>query len=69
MAYEYSDEIREQQAKVKREITKLAKMRVEHLISTGQMPAPNSDKTLMPGGGKKEVKPASSPSQSRIASS
>ena len=38
MAYEYSQEIRDQQALVKREIKKLARMRREHLIATGQMP-------------------------------
>lgn len=38
MAYKFSKEIEEQQAKVKREIAKLAKMRTDHLISTGQMP-------------------------------
>ena len=38
MAYEYSQEIRDQQAVVKREIEKLARMRREHLIATGQMP-------------------------------
>ncbi|MYD09075.1 MAG: hypothetical protein F4103_06655 [Boseongicola sp. SB0673_bin_14] len=38
MAYQFSKEIEEQQALVKREIAKLAKMRTDHLISTGQMP-------------------------------
>ncbi len=38
MAYEYSQEIRDQQAIVKREIAKLNRMRREHLIATGQMP-------------------------------
>ena len=38
MAYEYSQEIRDQQAKVKREIEKLNRMRRDHLIATGQMP-------------------------------
>ena len=38
MAYEYSQEIRDQQAVVKREIEKLNRMRREHLIATGQMP-------------------------------
>ncbi len=38
MAYEYSKEIRDQQAVVKREIKKLNRMRREHLVATGQMP-------------------------------
>ena len=38
MAYEYSQEIRDQQAVVKREIEKLNRMRREHLIATGQLP-------------------------------
>lgn len=38
MAYEYSQEILDQQALVKRELEKLARMRREHLIATGQMP-------------------------------
>jgi len=38
MAYEYSKEIRDQQAIVKREIDKLNRMRREHLIATGQIP-------------------------------
>ena len=38
MAYEYPEEIRDQQAIVKREIKKLNRMRREHLIATGQMP-------------------------------
>lgn len=38
MVYEYSQEIRDQQAIVKREIEKLNRMRREHLIATGQMP-------------------------------
>ena len=44
MPYNYPEEIREQQAKVKRELKKLARMRVEYLIATGQMPSykPNS---------------------------
>lgn len=41
MAYEYSQEIRDQQAKVKREIEKLNRMRRDHLIATGQMPSAN----------------------------
>ena len=56
MAYEYPKEVYEQQAKVKREIEKLARMRTEHLIATGQMPAPVKNK------------PASSDA-SRVASS
>jgi len=38
MAYEYSQEILDQQALVKRELEKLARMRREHLTATGQMP-------------------------------
>ena len=38
MAYEYSQEIRDQQALVKPELEKLARMRREHQIATGQMP-------------------------------
>jgi hypothetical protein len=38
MAYEYTQEIRDQQAVVKRELEKLGRMRREHLIATGQMP-------------------------------
>ncbi len=38
MAYEYPQEIRDQQAIVKRELKKLNRMRREHLIATGQMP-------------------------------
>lgn len=39
MTIEYPDEVREQQAVVKREMRKLAEMRRNHLIATGQMPA------------------------------
>lgn len=38
MSREYPQEVYEQQAKVKREIRKLNRMRTEHLIATGQMP-------------------------------
>ncbi|MCY3832700.1 MAG: hypothetical protein OXG85_06760 [Chloroflexi bacterium] len=38
MPFEYPQEIRDQQAKVKREIEKLNRMRRDHLIATGQMP-------------------------------
>ena len=39
MPFDYPKEIREQQAKVKKEIEKLARMRTEHLMATGQMPS------------------------------
>ena len=39
MTFEYPPEIREQQAVVKRELHKLAKMRHDHLVATGQMPS------------------------------
>jgi len=42
MSFEYPSEIKEQQAKVKREIEKLARMRTEHLMATGQMPSATS---------------------------
>ena len=38
MAREYPQEVYDQQAKVKREIRKLNRMRAEHLIATGQLP-------------------------------
>ena len=38
MAITYPKEIHEQEAVVKRELDKLAKMRNDHLIKTGQMP-------------------------------
>ncbi|MCY4539759.1 MAG: hypothetical protein OXE52_16215 [Chloroflexi bacterium] len=38
MPFDYPEEIREQQAIVKRELRKLARMRTEYLIATGQMP-------------------------------
>ena len=39
MPFDYPQEIIEQQAKVKRELEKLARMRTEHLNATGQMPS------------------------------
>ncbi len=39
MTFQYPKEVLEQQAVVKRELRKLAKMRTDHLIATGQMPA------------------------------
>ena len=39
MSRDYPQAVYDQQAKVKREIRKLNKMRKDHLIATGQMPA------------------------------
>ena len=38
MSFNYPDEVRQQQLVVRRELRKLAKMRRDHLIKTGQMP-------------------------------
>ena len=38
MSFKYPKEVYEQEALVKRELQKLARMRTEHLIKTGQMP-------------------------------
>ena len=38
MSFTYPQEVYDQQAKVKREIRKLNRMRMEHLIATGQWP-------------------------------
>ncbi len=65
MAYEYSQEIRDQQAVVKREIEKLNRMRREHLIATGQMPTAKdlaaylkeNDIALEPAPGQQESTP------------
>lgn len=56
MSFDYPEEIKEQQAIVKRELKKLARMRTDYLKSTGQMP---------PSGAKN--KPASS-DDNRVAS-
>lgn len=39
MTFQYPKEVLEQQALVKQELKKLARMRTDHLIATGQMPA------------------------------
>ncbi len=38
MSIKYPQEILEQQAKVRKELEKLARMRIDYLKSTGQMP-------------------------------
>ena len=58
MPFEYPEEIREQQEIVKRELKKLARMRTEYLIATGQMP-PSGAKNKPASGGENRV--ASSP--------
>ncbi len=44
MSIQYPEEILDQQAKVRKELEKLAKMRTDYLKSTGQMP-PSGAKT------------------------
>ncbi len=38
MSFQYPQEILDQQAKVRKELKKLAEMRIDYLKSTGQMP-------------------------------
>ncbi|MCY4018167.1 MAG: hypothetical protein OXG39_02045 [Chloroflexi bacterium] len=59
MPFDYPEEIREQQAIVKRELKKLARMRTEYLIATGQMP-PSANKNMPASSDKSGV--AASPS-------
>jgi len=62
MPFDYPEEIREQQAIVKKELKKLAEMRIDYLKSTGQMP-PSGVKIQPASSGKSHVAP--SPSSSR----
>lgn len=57
MSIQYPQEILDQQAKVRKELEKLAKMRIDYLQSTGQMP---------PSGAK--AKPASTGANRVVAS-
>ena len=57
MPFEYPEEISEQQALVKRELKKLAKMRTDYLKSTGQMP-PSAAKTKSPASNGKRAAPS-----------
>ena len=64
MPFEYPKEIQDQQAKVKRELEKLARMRTEHLIATGQMPSSKPSGTSIRSGGNDSVaSPAAKQSQ------
>ncbi len=66
MPLEYPEEIRIQQAIVKREIEKLARMRTEHLIATGQMPTKSDIAAYLKANGQ-DAEPAANRKQSRPA--
>ena len=66
MVYQYPQEIREQQAIVKRELEKLNKMRRDHLIATGQMPTKSDIAAYIKANGL-DAEPAANRKQSRPA--
>ena len=57
MSIQYPQEILDQQAKVRKELEKLAKMRTDYLKSTGQMP-PSGTKNKPTSSGKNRVTPS-----------
>ena len=66
MAYEYTQEIRDQQAVVRRELEKLGRMRREHLIATGQMPTAQDVAAYLKENG---IAPEQQPSQKETSPS
>ena len=68
MSIQYPKEIQDQQAKVNRELKKLAKMRTDHLIASGQLP--NSHTSNPPASsGASNIDASPLPRQSEIKSS
>ncbi len=57
MSIQYPQEILDQQAKVRKELEKLGRMRIEYLKSTGQMP-PSAAKTKSPASNGKRAAPS-----------
>ncbi len=68
MSIQYPQEILDQQVKVRKELQKLAKMRIDYLKSTGQMP-PSVTKQKPVSSGANRVASSSSSGQSKISAS
>ncbi len=68
MGVQYPQEILDQQARVRKELAKLAKMRTDHLKSIGQMP-PSASKSKPAQDNASRVAPSSESSQHEVAAS
>ena len=58
MSIQYPQEILDQQAKVRKELKKLAEMRIDYLKSTGQMPPSATKNKTTSSSGNRAARPA-----------